>query len=46
MTYRFTIIYTDETGTMGQMKMREHSREKARRRFHELHPNCTIISVG
>lgn len=45
MTYRFTIIYTTAEGIMSQVKLREHSREKARRKFHELHPDYTIISV-
>ncbi len=45
MTYRFTIVYTTAEGIMSQLKLREHSREKARRRFCELHPDCTIISV-
>lgn len=45
MTYRFTIVYTTAEGTMSQINFREHSREKARRRFNELHPGCTIISI-
>lgn len=45
MTYRFTIVFMDSEGTISQVKLREHSREKARRRFRETHPNCTIISI-
>lgn len=45
MTYRFTIVYTTAEGVMSQTRLREHSREKARRKFHELYPNCTIVSV-
>lgn len=45
MTYRFTIVYTTAKGIMSQIKLREHSREKARRRFYELHPDCTIIYI-
>lgn len=45
MTYRFTIVYTTAEGIMSQIKFREHSREKARRRFRELYPDCTIISI-
>lgn len=45
MIYRFTIVYRTAEGTISQVKLREHSREKARRKFHELHPDYTIISV-
>lgn len=41
MTYRFTIVYTTAEGIMSQVKLRE----KARRKFHDMHPDCTIISV-
>lgn len=45
MTYRFTIIYITAECIISQVKLREHSREKARRKFHEMHPDCTIIYV-
>lgn len=45
MTYRFTIVYMDSEGTISQTKLREHSREKACRKFRSINPNCTIISI-
>lgn len=45
MTYTFTIYYIDTYGAMSKMKMREHSYSKVRRKFNELYPQYTIVSV-
>lgn len=45
MTYRFTIYYIGKHGVISKMKMREHSYSKVRRKFNELYPQYTIVSV-
>ena len=45
MTYRFTIVYINKDGVMSQMRLREHSHKKARRKFSEMYPQYTIASV-
>lgn len=45
MTYRFTIVFIDPEETISQIKIREHSREKACRKFYKAHPDCIIISM-